>query len=259
MLRRAALRKVESGSLSDKVYSALRLSILGDDFPPGSPLHIEKLAKELGVSTTPVREALARLSSDGLVDLKRNKKPVVTTINLDEIHQLYAIRRLLEPYFARRLMPKVEKDASLRKLLLELRKDIEGVLECLNTTSPLPHFYGKYMKVDHRFQKILSQAEEGGVAGKLTDLVNNYVFRLRLFSKGASFAQKTERMRMVCREHIRILDALLDDDPQAVEESIIEHLTLAEKRSLRVVKEASDFGKSWQRGGEKQDQAKSSW
>ncbi len=235
--RRTVLDKVVSETLSDKVYNAIRLSILRDDFPPGYTLCIEDLATELGVSTTPVREALARLSGDGLVDLEPNKKPIVASISRDEITHLYSIRRLLEPYFARLLMREMRKDAALRKPLLKIRDDIERILDRLDTLPTAPQFYVGYMKIDHRLQEVVTQAKDVGMIGRLSALINNYVYRLRMFSKETPLPQRVDRMRVVCKEHLRILDGLLEGDSKAVDKAIVEHLTLSEIRSLRALEE----------------------
>jgi len=234
---------VESRSLSDKVYSSLRLSILGDDFPPGSPLRIEKLAKELGVSTTPVREALTRLSADGLVDLEHNKTPVVASIAKDEIRQLYAIRRLIEPYFARHLMTKMIEDISLRKEALKIKNEIEEVLDYLVNNDSVPsRIYTKHIKIDHRFQELITQVEKEDLIGKLAALLNSYIFRLRMFTKQTSLGQKRDRVQAVSLEHLRIIDELLEGNAKKLDEAIQEHLRCSESRSLGAYQETIASG-----------------
>ncbi len=64
-----ALRRLRQESLADRAYSELKQAILGGQLPPGAPLGEVELADALGVSRTPVREALRQLAAEGLVEL----------------------------------------------------------------------------------------------------------------------------------------------------------------------------------------------
>src|SRR4030088_259152 len=85
------------------VYDELTARILRGELPPGVRVNIDALAHEFDVSQTPVREALARLESDGLV-VKELHKGYRTTPKLSpaELANLYELRLLLEPHAARR-------------------------------------------------------------------------------------------------------------------------------------------------------------
>lgn len=84
--------------LADGVYLRLKSLIMESTIPPGSRLNIEEISRTLGVSATPVRESLARLESDGLVD-KLALKGYRTTelLNREQLVELYELRMLLEP------------------------------------------------------------------------------------------------------------------------------------------------------------------
>jgi len=226
------LEKLRSGPLSEQVHNAIRVSILAGDLEPGSFLCIEDLAEHLGVSTTPVREALVRLEADGLVDLQRNKKPVVASISAEEISQIYTVRRLLEPYYAQRLAAKINKEPSAAQATRDLREDICSYVGTLGSSAEEQSLYEEYMELERRLQELLLPVGEGDVDGKIAALVNNYVYRLRIFSQETSKKGKESRIRAVCDEHLRILDVLLDGDVPEIERTIIDHLTHSEERSL---------------------------
>ncbi len=83
-------------SLKDKVYNALKEQILNRDFIPGDRLNIDSIAREMGVSNSPVREAINLLITDGLVENIQNSSPRVTCVSQEEKHDLYcAISALL--------------------------------------------------------------------------------------------------------------------------------------------------------------------
>jgi len=83
-------------SLSTQVYDQLRIMMQSNVFQPGDRMVEEDLARRLSVSRTPVREALFRLSLNGLVE-QQDGRFVVPTLTLRDIHEIFQIRRLLEP------------------------------------------------------------------------------------------------------------------------------------------------------------------
>lgn len=84
--------------LVDRVYEGILDAIREGRIRPGHRLVLHRLAGELGVSLSPVREAIARLAQDGLVDLQPHKGAVVTTLSTDEIDQIYDVREALEVF-----------------------------------------------------------------------------------------------------------------------------------------------------------------
>lgn len=75
----------------------LREAIVGGHLQPGDPLVISTLARELGVSATPLREALGRLAAEGLVEMQAHGSARVATVDLGEAVEIYELRRVLEP------------------------------------------------------------------------------------------------------------------------------------------------------------------
>ena len=88
-------------SVADQVYEVLRERIASGEIERGSRLHQEDLAKEFGVSRTPVREALRRLAAEGLVDLFANRGARVATATDEQLRSSYETRLVVEPGAAR--------------------------------------------------------------------------------------------------------------------------------------------------------------
>ena len=85
------------GELTDEVTTRLREAILRGDIERGTPIRQATLAAEFGVSRLPVREALRRLESEGLVDIRPNSGARVARLDYVECLEIYAIREQLEP------------------------------------------------------------------------------------------------------------------------------------------------------------------
>ncbi len=86
----------------------LREAILGGRLQPGDPLVISTLARELGVSATPLREALGRLAAEGLVELQAHGSARVATVDLGEAIEIYELRQVLEPMALERSVAKAD-------------------------------------------------------------------------------------------------------------------------------------------------------
>jgi len=129
------LEQVTTETLQEKVYTAIKDSIMRNDLLPGQPLSIDELARDLGVSPTPVREALTRLSADGLVERVRNKTAVVAEITAEDVRQVYEVRKLLEPYAASLAAKKLSTAPNLEESLHEIKEEAEEIQEILATTT----------------------------------------------------------------------------------------------------------------------------
>lgn len=99
-LRKAKLERPRS--LRDQIHERLRAAILSGELVPGAPIIEADLAAALGASRTPVREALRRLESEGLVEPRGLRGSVVRELRADEIVCIYEIRELLEGLAAQR-------------------------------------------------------------------------------------------------------------------------------------------------------------
>src|SRR5215470_6826927 len=85
----------------DAAYDQIRALVLSDDIAPGARLGQVELAERLGISRTPVREALRRLSGEGLVDFHANRGFRVADLGLDAVPRRLEVRSILEPGIAR--------------------------------------------------------------------------------------------------------------------------------------------------------------
>jgi DNA-binding GntR family transcriptional regulator len=97
----SSLAPLEIESLADRVYRRIRALILSGELAPGEPLRQEALAEGLGTSRTPLREALNRLASEGLIEFRPHRSAVVASFTQRDIEADYEARALVEPTAAR--------------------------------------------------------------------------------------------------------------------------------------------------------------
>ncbi|MCS6840041.1 MAG: GntR family transcriptional regulator [Roseiflexus sp.] len=94
------LYTIDEASPADQVYQRLRRLLIEGYYPPGSRLVEERLAQDLGVSRTPVRQALVRAAAEGLVHLFPNRGAVARSFTIEDLMEIYDLRALLEGHAA---------------------------------------------------------------------------------------------------------------------------------------------------------------
>ncbi|MEL6678040.1 MAG: GntR family transcriptional regulator [Pseudomonadota bacterium] len=97
---------VQTGTAHDRVYRHLRLKILYGELEPGASLTLRGIASDLGVSMTPVREALRRLVAEGALTMSTSGRISTPALSSERVEELASIRALLEPELAARALPR---------------------------------------------------------------------------------------------------------------------------------------------------------
>jgi DNA-binding GntR family transcriptional regulator len=116
-----------TGRISSQEFAreSLRRAILSGAIPPGATLTQAGIAEALGVSTTPVREALRDLASDGLIDIGRYTTTSVHEPTVQELEEIYDLRKLLETHAVRRIIERGDRSVLDRAEALQRRMDDE--------------------------------------------------------------------------------------------------------------------------------------
>ncbi|TCN36883.1 DNA-binding GntR family transcriptional regulator [Kribbella orskensis] len=196
--------------LADDVYEAIKTMLMDHVVRPGARISIDGLAREFQVSSTPVREALARLESEGLADKEPLKGYRATPLlSLDEFEDLYRFRLLLEPWAARRAAELID-DEGRELLTAELSTAVE----------PTSVDYAGYKSLtahDNRFHSLiagLSGSEQVRLAFQRTHC-HLHIFRLH-FDRDIG--------PEVLVEHRQIVEAITSGDPVAAEAAMTQHI-----------------------------------
>jgi DNA-binding GntR family transcriptional regulator len=201
---------------SDRAYCALREQILDGDLAPGTVLGEVEQAARLGVSRTPLREALARLASEGLVSPHSGRGVVVTEVSVDRVAELFEVRGALEEQAAR-LAARRRDPAVFERLQAELR--LAPAL--LENGDPARH---EYYELVARLDAAIDEAVQNPLLVATLTGVRTHVARIRRLAH-----DNPERLREAAREHLMIVDAIVDGS-----ESLAAHATqLHLHRSLK--------------------------
>ena len=207
-------------ALADEVHDAILALLMDQVLEPGSRASIDGLARDLGVSPTPVREALARLESEGLVIKQALKGYTVTPLlDAEGLQELHQMRRLLEPEAARGAAVALDTDA-----LAELASVCEQMRTSTDQTGQ-ERFqdYREFASLDAQFHAIIA-AQCGN------SLLADAIGRLRTHTQQYRLYFKHAVTKATLREHDAILAALQQQDAKAAAKAMERHVTKAYRR-----------------------------
>jgi DNA-binding GntR family transcriptional regulator len=196
---------------SDRAYRALREDIVDWQLPPGTVLGEVEQAERLGVSRTPLREALSRLAADGLVAPQRGRGLVVTDVSIENIRELFEVRRALEEQAAR--LAAIRADATV---FAALESEFLDVPELLESDDPGRH---EYYDLVARFDVAMDDAVQNAYLVAALRSLRTHLVRVRRLAK-----DDTGRLHQAATEHLLIVQAVLDRDPELAAHATHVHL-----------------------------------
>lgn len=242
VVKAGMVKQIRSETLSERAYVAIRDSILRNELLPNTPVFVDSLAHDLGISPTPVREALAKLTADGLVYHEPRKGMRVAELTEGDVREAYAVRRLLEPHVARLAAEQVRRgDEALQDALERLAIIARQVQrEAASTKGFYPALFESYTKIDLGLHDLLLGAVENSLLQSVFKLVGNHSLRIRSFVE-ASFKRSGHNAVFAMNdEHLALLEALLDGRADDAERLTKDHLVRAEERTLEVLRELKE-------------------
>lgn len=211
---------LEAGSIADRVYRALRDRIISGELAPGIRLHQEALSAELGVSRTPLREALGRLAADGLVELLPNRGARVADVRGDDMAYAYAARLVIEPAAAA-LAAEAGDRAAVPAMRLAVRDHRASLQD--------PH---SAFRANRAFHMAVVAASANPYLLRFAETLWAGRVGMRIYE-----AQR-DRAEFIARdahEHAAIADAIEQGDPVAAEELMREHIACARDELLELL------------------------
>lgn len=209
-----------SASLEEKVYLSLEEQIISQQLRPGEAVTEMKLSRELGVSRTPVREALQRLDREGLIKLIPNKGAVVLGISEQDLIDIYKIRMRLEGLAARIAAEK--RDEALCRELCD-NVDLTGFYMAKGDIE-------KVKNLDSEFHDIIYRCCESRMLGKTLSELHRYIASYRKLSLAAS-----GRIDRSLAEHKEIYDAISEGNADAADALMSEHVERALENLLKII------------------------
>ena len=199
------------GATRAQVYGVLRDAIVSAELEPGRQLSENELAERLGVSRTPIREALVRLRDDRLVEIVPQLGTFVSRIGTAAVQDAQFIREALECSAVRLAAEKAERsDVAALDGLLRRQEEVRDAND-----------YDRFYALDDELHGALCELSGHGVAWSLAQRANGHLNRVRRLS----LPQPRYLAEMVA-EHKLVVDAVRRGDPDAAEAALRHHLRM---------------------------------
>lgn len=227
---RANLESVFSGrhdrrKVTDWVYEELKNAIVDLRLAPGDPLREATLAERLGVSKTPIREALTRLEQEGLVETTSFKGAVVTGYSRQDLLEIYELRELLE-------------DAAVRAAAESMTDEDREHLDRISRESRQLQRGDKTAKLSALISDFDALLFDQVRNHRIRVLIEN--LRAHLTRIGHLTAEIPGRIDASVDEHEKIVEAIAARDPQLAEQRMREHIRSVRDDQLRALEETAD-------------------
>jgi DNA-binding GntR family transcriptional regulator len=195
------------------VYENLKRRIIDCELAPGLPINEADFAHELGVSKTPVREALRQLERDGFVDNIPGRGSTISHITPLDIREIFEIREIIESGAAKQAALFQSHDEALRKK----RAEHQQLLSDGPGSEEYVHEWGEWEDVHLSIVQALGNQTFLQMYRDLLDRIK----RIRIHF-GQRFTQR--RFREIINEHVGLLDAIIEGDPDRAEQAVRNHL-----------------------------------
>jgi len=196
-------------ALSEIVYEELKIIILTGRLKPGARMSEKQLAEDMGISRTPVREAIRKLENDGLVVIEHRKGIYVSEISVEDMLDILEARATLEGLaaaYAARRMNELKKQE-----LLQVSKEFnQAVADC---------DMAEMVRIDMKFHQRIAEASGNSHLTDIIKQLQDKVLRYRsIYSTGF------RRAEHMAREHKNILDAISEGKEEKAKSEAFNHV-----------------------------------
>lgn len=235
--------------LADGTYQAVKAMILDLEISPGEHVGIDELSRDLSVSQTPVREALARLESDGLVTkIPLRGYEATSLLSVNQFDELFQFRALIEPWAA--------SEASRRRTL----RDIEAMEAELERAEHIEHttiasIYPEFVEHDTRLHALVARAAGNSVVEEAFVRTHCHMHLFRVYKATLGIEEQetlTEpsgefvhnmfaeyyqggKRPLALTEHIEIVQAITGGDGETARALMLHHIESSRRRFIPAV------------------------
>ena len=210
--------------LRELVTDNIRQAIINGDFPPGMRLMELQLAADLGVSRTPIREAIRKLELEGLIVMIPRRGAYVANFSIKDINEVYEIRTALDVLSAGLAAERINEEEleEMERRLISMRPAIDAM--------DIP----KIAEEDSAFHDVIYKASRNE---RLISIISN--LREQINSIRSKSMLYPGRLTDMMEEHRAIVDAIAQGNPEAAEKAVQTHMENAERTLLKVIEEKS--------------------
>lgn len=199
----------DNRNLNDRIYYYIRDKIVTNQIEPGSRIHYDDFIKELGVSRTPLRDAINRLQTDGLIEVKARSGTFVSMPKAKDIIEIFDLRKALEVLAIELAFERIPRD--VLETLLEECKEAEKAIEAGNAKP--------FFATDRTFHRtIINYANND----RLKQMMDSLEVQIQWF--GIIVTKDYHRPKKANEKHKEILQAMMEKELEKAKKLMIEHI-----------------------------------
>ncbi|MEI6238972.1 MAG: GntR family transcriptional regulator [Planctomycetia bacterium] len=212
----------ERRGLRHDIVRRVLIEIFRGHLPPGTRLITQKLSKQLGISATPLREALVELEAIGMVEISHNRGAVAAPFGPEQLRGIYQVRRVLESEAARGAFGRID-----RQMLETLREEFVAYARRRSKSAA---WLRSAMEADGRLHSTIAAACG---SPRLAREIDRYALLMQTIS--AAIGNRHHSQEDAVREHIAIIDALLSGTREDCGRAMAKHIDSTAKRVITVM------------------------
>jgi DNA-binding GntR family transcriptional regulator len=226
-------------TLSRQVYQQLLRQIFSGELTPGSPLREAELSAQLGVSRTPVREALGRLSEYGVVESRPNHGCVVCRLGREQLIHLHEVREALEGMAIELACGKLtDADFAYLDELAEAARDQSS-----------PNYFSACDEFDVKLHGMIAERSGNPILAReirklqdMTMMIHDQLESVLIGGRRVDPEEQWEIRRNGWDEHVRIIDALRSRKPKACRAAMVSHIRATSEYKARLMPVSDPVG-----------------
>jgi DNA-binding GntR family transcriptional regulator len=230
-------------TLKQHAYMVIREKLISGTIHSGERLSDDAFAKELGISRSPVREAISQLVSEGLVDYRPRSGAYVRIPAYDELAELYEARLALEPFAAAKATERIRPDelTALQQICREVTEIVDACRDCPGHVADKP-LTERFLSLDHEFHKMILAAAGNK---RMMRMVEDCKMMVRVFGH-VPVVHDLPLIEDTAIQHGRILHAIERGDAESAAKQMREHIEFAQTIVLQhcLLPKSPEFGKT---------------
>ncbi|WP_256369537.1 GntR family transcriptional regulator [Moorella sp. E306M] len=198
--------------MGQRVYEEIKEAIINNTIKPGTMIQERVLAEKLGVSRTPVREALRRLNSEGLIELIPGKGATVTKITIEDIREIMQVREPLECLAVKLAAERIQPQDI--KYLEDMIANWDKEINCSDQIN-----FQSFSTKDIAFHEYIVEIAGNKRLASILNMLRDQIRRITFLTQ-----DNKARIETSFPQHLKILEALKQRDPAAAEENMRQHM-----------------------------------
>lgn len=219
---------IDRRDLTDQAYDLLKAHILARKFHPNEKLSIDRLARLLGVSRTPAKDAVNRLAADGLITIEPRVGSFVTPVTIKDIREIFSLRLLLETYAAGEGFNNITEAE-----IAEMEEIVSQMAGCIEGDHYRREEHSRFIELDHRLHRVIIDSPRNSRLTRIYDGLGIHLNIARVY-----YVKELRNAVQGQREHEGIVQAYRARDLPALKAILEVHITSVRDLVLQSVEAA---------------------